>query len=241
MANLLKLNNISFTPHKNGATITDSVSLEIDKGDFMIIIGGNGSGKSTLLKLINRSYHHTDGEMEFSGQPISHYANKVLAQKIVTLSQFVRDSLFVKLTVQENADLLAMTYPIKRSKGKLCDYLADFNPKFTQLLKSPMYLLSGGEQQTLALALYLRHHPELLLLDEHTSALDPKTATKMLKFTADIINKWGVTCLMTTHHLDAAIDYGNRLIAIKNGKVIVDADTTEKTSLQKQDLLAYCY
>lgn len=246
MANLLKLNKVSFSPHKS-LVITDEVSLEINRGDFAIIIGGNGSGKSTLIKLINRHYQHTDGSISFCDKAIESYSKKQLAQQIVTLSQFVKDSLFVNLTIEENARLLEMSYPHSQSavgqvfSQSLSDYLKDFNVKLSQSLTTPVHLLSGGEQQILAFALYLRHQPKLLLLDEHTSALDPKTAEKIMATTDEIIMQRQVTCLMTTHSLDFALNYGNRLLAIKDGGIIFQAEQTEKKSLQKSDLLQYCY
>lgn len=245
MSNLLKLNNVSFSPNKS-LTITNDISLEINSGDFAIIIGGNGSGKSTLIKLINRVYHHSAGTIDFCGQAIESYAKKQLAQEVVTLSQFVKDSLFVNLSIEENARLLEMSYCSQRTNKKMFDqtlseYLKDFNLKLSQSLNTPLYLLSGGEQQILAFALYLRHQPKLLLLDEHTSALDPKTAAKIMALTDEIISQRQVTCLMTTHSLDMALQYGNRLLAIKEGKLIFQAAGDKKASLQKSDLLDYCY
>jgi putative ABC transport system ATP-binding protein len=245
MANLLKLSNVYFSPHKS-LTITDDVSLEIDSGDFAVIIGGNGSGKSTLIKLINRVYQHTAGSISFCGKAIERYSKKQLAQRVVTLSQFVKDSLFINLTIEENARLLEMSYSSSKSSKKkfdqaLSDYLKDFNVKLSRSLNTPLYLLSGGEQQILAFALYLRHQPKLLLLDEHTSALDPKTAARIMELTRDIISQRQVTCLMTTHSLDIALNYGNRLLAIKEGKLIFQADGEKKAALQKADLLDYCY
>lgn len=246
MANLLSLTKVSFAPHKQAAIIR-AASLAVNAGDFIVIVGGNGSGKSTLLKLIDRRYRHTSGKIKLNDRAIGSYSKKVWSQQVVTLTQFVRDSLFAKLTIEENAKLLAMSYHCqpprsgKRFLEVLRDYLAEFNVKLSRSLKTPLYLLSGGEQQILAFALYLRHQPKLLLLDEHTSALDPKTATKLMAITDRIIRQRKVSCLMTTHNLDFATQYGSRLIAIREGAIIYEADADTKSKLEKRDLLDCCY
>jgi putative ABC transport system ATP-binding protein len=120
-------------------------------------------------------------------------------------------------------------------------YLRGFNAKLGDALKSPLYNLSGGEQQILAFALYLCHQPELLLLDEHTSALDPKTAAKIMQFTANIIKEKKLTCIMTTHNLDFAVEYGNRVIALNEGNIVFDSQDNESQKIDRQLLLEKCY
>ncbi|MEM9242712.1 MAG: ATP-binding cassette domain-containing protein [Pseudomonadota bacterium] len=248
MVNLLKLNKVSFSPDKTRVIARD-MSLEVNKGDFIVIVGSNGSGKSTLIKMINRHYHHSAGDIALIDKPIQDYSKKQLAQAVVTLNQFVHQSLFVNLSIEENARLLAMCYPQSATKKRgrkaaakeLAEYLREFNVKLSESLQLPLHYLSGGEQQILAFALYLRHQPQLLLLDEHTSALDPKTAVKIMAFTDDIITKRQLTCLMTTHSLDFALQYGNRLLALRDGEIIFTADAERKKQLTKADLLEYCY
>lgn len=241
--NLLKFDNVSFKPSSTIPAIVNHISLGICQGDFVVIIGGNGSGKTSLLKLINRQYHHTQGNIIFNGNHIDHIHKKDLSRQIVTLTQSVQQSLFTALTIKENAELLTIYHQQAQhsSISKLQHYLKTFNYKLANALNKPLHLLSGGEQQILAFALYLRHQPLLLLLDEHTSALDPKTAAKIMAFTDKVIQKHQITCLMTTHNLDFALNYGNRLIAIKNGEVIYQAQGKEKQALKKSTLLQYCY
>jgi putative ABC transport system ATP-binding protein len=232
---MLTLNNLSFsTPERN---IIQDISLSIDPEDFVVILGGNGSGKSTLLKLINQTYHQTSGNISFT--------NKI-NPKIVTLTQLMSDSLFMDLTVEENALLiesaLFKTTPSKKIfLSQLPAYVSQFNLNLPNALKTRVRQLSGGEQQILAFALYLRHKPDLLLLDEHTSALDPKKADAVMAFTNQYLQQHKITCLMTTHSLSYALQYGNRLIALSDGHIIFEADADTKSTLTIADLMRHCY
>lgn len=233
MKPLLTLNNISFSVGEK--QIINHVNLSINTGDFVVILGGNGSGKSTLLKLINHTYHQTTGAITITGNA-----------KIVTLTQFISDSLFTELTIEENALLIESAimqkaFHKKTILSELPAYLSQFNTNLPKALKTRVNHLSGGEQQMLAFALYLRHEPDLLLLDEHTSALDPKKADSVMQITHQYLQKKHITCLMTTHSLSYAIAYGNRLIALREGSVVFEADAEEKAKLNTSDLLQHCY
>ncbi|EKD76813.1 MAG: hypothetical protein ACD_42C00597G0003 [uncultured bacterium] len=236
MKPLVELNNICFSVGEK--QIINSVSTAIFPGEFVVILGGNGSGKSTLLKLINRTYQQTSGTILFKNKPIASYDFKSLKKEMVTITQFISDSIFLELTVEENATLIESQ---KIPCGELSHYLAQFNPTLSQALKTRVKNLSGGEQQMLAFALYLRHQPDLLLLDEHTSALDPKKSDSVMALTHQTILQKRITCLMTTHQLDYAIKYGNRLMAVRDGELAFEADAEKKTRLSTTDLLAYCY
>src|SRR3989338_11023626 len=236
MKPLVELNNICFSVGEK--QIINSVSTAIFPGEFVVILGGNGSGKSTLLKLINRTYQQTSGTILFKNKPIASYDFKSLKKEMVTITQFISDSIFLELTVEENATLIESQ---KIPCGELSHYLAQFNPTLSQALKTRVKNLSGGEQQMLAFALYLRHQPDLLLLDENTSALDPKKSDQVIEFTHDLVQKNKLTCLMTTHELNYALQYGTRLIAIHDGKIIFDVKDAEKKSLSMTDLLKNCY
>lgn len=244
---LIECKNIEFEVHNR--KIIHDISITIHPGDFIVVLGGNGSGKSTFLKLLNRTYQHTAGEITCKGKKIESYDFKQLRQQMVTLTQNINDSLFLDLTIEENAILIessyhrAMLLPFHQKKllAELPSYLSQFNPRLAQLLKTPVKYLSGGEQQILAFALYLKHQPDLLLLDEPTSALDPKKADHVMAFINDVIAKQKITCIMTIHHLEYALKYGNRLISISDGQIVFEASGEKKQALSISDLLTYCY
>lgn len=233
MQPLISLKNICFSIGEKN--IINHINLSVNSGDFIVVLGGNGSGKSTLLKLINKTYRCSSGDILFPGN-----------SKIVTLTQFITDSIFTDLTIEENALLIesASSQNIVNKKTLLAElpaYLSQFNANLPNALKTRVNQLSGGEQQILAFALYLRHQPDLLLLDEHTSALDPKKADAVMALTHQYLLKNRITCLMTTHSLPYAVKYGNRLIALRDGDIVFEADTEKKTTLNTHDLLSYCY
>lgn len=247
MQPLIEFKNADFTVGEKN--ILNNITLSIFPGEFVVILGGNGSGKSSLLKLLNHTYHTTAGNIIFKQQPVQNYSLATLRNQIATITQSISDSIFLDLTVEENALLIEASritadnnhFNKKRFLSTLPDYLKQFNPKLTYALKTHVNKLSGGEQQLLALALYLRDHPDLLLLDEHTSALDPKKSDVVMEFTNHYILQNHITCLMTTHELQYALKYGNRLIALREGKIIFEANAAEKSQLTMQQLLRHCY
>ncbi|MDP1573978.1 MAG: ATP-binding cassette domain-containing protein [Coxiellaceae bacterium] len=245
MQPLIEFKNTSFAVSAD-KSIIHNFSATINPGDFVVLLGGNGSGKSTLLKLLNRTYHHTSGELFLNQKNIKAYDEKTLRKSLITLTQFTADSIFTDLTIEENALLIESAlyndnYDKKKFLSELPHYLLSFHPTLSKALKTRMKNLSGGEQQIAAFALYLRHQPDVLLLDEHTSALDPKKANHVMEFTQACVLRKKITCLMTTHQLDYALKYGNRLMAIRDGALIFDADAEKKATLTMPDLLTYCY
>ncbi|MCX7120948.1 MAG: ATP-binding cassette domain-containing protein [Gammaproteobacteria bacterium] len=237
MLPLIEFKNTSFSVNSDRQIIRN-FSMCVYPGDFVVILGGNGSGKSTLLKLMNRSYLISSGDINFKNKSIASYDSKSIRREMVTITQFIADSIFTDLTVEENALLIDDE---RGGLSMLSQYLAEFNPQLSKALKTRVKNLSGGEQQILAFALYLRHQPDLLLLDEHTSALDPKKSDNVMAITQKIIQQRNMTCLMTTHHLDYAIKYGNRLIALREGEIVFEANAAEKSALSVPDLLQHCY
>jgi putative ABC transport system ATP-binding protein len=233
---MLSLKNVSlkFLDHQ----VLADIKLDIQPGELIIILGSNGSGKSSLLKLIDRRYDLQQGSITLNNKPIEKYSPKSLSQHVVTLTQNPLDSLFPNLTVEENCRLA-----IRRAKNKIIpeDYLTEFNPNLDKHRKNLAGQLSGGEQQSLALALACLAEPEILLLDEHTSALDPHTADRLMRMTVEKVKTHGMACLLTTHHLEFAKAYGTRLIALRNGEITHDFSYTEKTKLTIEDLKRECY
>ncbi|OGT45800.1 MAG: hypothetical protein A3E82_07185 [Gammaproteobacteria bacterium RIFCSPHIGHO2_12_FULL_38_11] len=237
MKPLIELKNATFAVNKD-RNIINNISTVIYPGDFVVILGGNGSGKSTLLKLINRTYPLSSGEINLKDKSIASYNSKAIRREMVTITQFIADSIFTDLTIEENALLIDEKNAVTAT---LPYYLSEFNPQLSKALKTRVKNLSGGEQQILAFALYLRNQPDLLLLDEHTSALDPKKSDSVMAITQKIIQQKKITCLMTTHQLDYAVKYGNRVMALREGEVVFEANAVEKNALSITDLLMYCY
>jgi putative ABC transport system ATP-binding protein len=208
----LQVKNVSLTL-KSGQKVLNHVDFELAKGDFAVLMGSNGSGKSTLMKILNRQYAFSRGTVLLEGKNIKKIPKIEYAKTVITLTQRVGESLFLDMTVAENAKLIANL----SSKAALTEHLQKFNSNLIKAVDRPALELSGGEQQQLAFALYLTHKPSLLLLDEHTSALDPKTAEKIMQMTSDYIKAEGITCLMTTHHLNFAERFGNRHFVMESG------------------------
>lgn len=230
----LTLNDV--TLKFSGRKILSHINYEINEQDFIILLGSNGSGKSSLLKLMHRNYHPNQGDIQFLGKPISHYSAQHFSKKVAVLTQDCADSLFYALTIYENYLLVKnKTQPAK--KDFLKKYLYDFNPILSEKCDQPIAQLSGGQKQALALAFCLLTPPKLLLLDEHTSALDPKTSQHIMALTQKHIKQHQITCVLTTHNLDMALEYGNRLLVLKHGNVFKAYDK-DKCTLTKNDLLA---
>ncbi|MES2613923.1 MAG: ATP-binding cassette domain-containing protein [Bdellovibrionota bacterium] len=233
---LLKILNASFQVPSIEKPILSKMEYEIFAGDFVIILGSNGSGKSTLLKLIDKRIKASSGKILLDGKDIYEYSKKQYSQKVKILTQDCHDSLFTSLTLYENY-LLANSKKVpshKKEREFLKDYLQQFNPKFSLKLDQVVNEFSGGEKQTLALALTILNPPLLLLLDEHTSALDPKTAELNMQLTKDMITRNGITCLLTTHNLNIAEHYGNRILALHHGEVLASIEQQEKHTLTNE-------
>jgi len=247
---LLELKQLNLSIPEQNRNLLDNINYQVYPKDFIIVLGSNGSGKSSLLKCINQTYQKTTGKILLNGKEISDYPQSTLAQDIVTLTQSTKDSLFMEMTIAENGLLWEMrmqTSPPagsrnkKQAREKLQHYLAQFHQKLSQNLDISVAKLSGGEQQILVVALCLRYQPKLLLLDEHTSALDPKMEQVMMEQTYQFIKQQQVTCIMTTHRLDLALRYGNRLLSIDSGKIIYDVAAEQKQRLNRDKLLQHCY
>lgn len=235
--NLLSCKNVLFKVIGREVPILRDINFNVNHADFIVLLGSNGSGKSTLINVLNKNLPAISGEISFLGKPLRKYKNKYLAQKIVTLTQNTNDNLFAEMTVFENC-LLFDKKANRRQFAIFRDYLGSFYGQLADHLHTPVNRLSGGERQILALALCLRSNPSLVLLDEHTSALDPKTANLIMEKTYAIISRLNVACIMATHNLNFAKSYGNRLLAIKNGQIIIDKD---KTHIAQDELLDICY
>lgn len=228
--------------------ILQGINYTIDRGDRVMLLGSNGSGKSSLLKILNRVYQPTSGLIYLNGIALQKIPGKSFSQQVVTVTQDLRDSLFFNLTVLENCLLwetrfqkLSLEISKKKEKSFYQEYLVDFHRQLPAKLETCVAALSGGERQSLVLALCLLHPPELLLLDEHTSALDPKIAVTLIEYTEKLLQEKSITCVLATHNLDIAINYGNRLLALSDGQIKLQANGNEKTKLSHEEILEKCY
>ena len=233
---ILNIQDATFSVPTIEIPILNKINYEVYEGDFVIILGSNGSGKSTLLKLIDKRIPVANGNVLLEERDVNHYSAKEYSQKVKTLTQNCNDSLFPSLTLYENY-VLANNKKIFNKKKEcefLQNYLYQFNPKLSTKLNQIVDELSGGEKQTLTLALTILNPPLLLLLDEHTSALDPKTAELNMQLTKDMVLKNKITCLLTTHNLNIAEQYGNRILAIRHGEILARIEQEEKHGLSNE-------
>lgn len=244
----LNIKNVSLTFPKLENPILSNISYQVNKGDFVIILGSNGSGKSSLMKLIDRRYQPTSGNIYLDDRLIEKISVAEFSKKVITLTQNCHDSLFTSLTVLENYLLVKQRHESKlfsiRHKHErefFSEYLLEFNPNLPKKLDQVVEKLSGGEKQALALALSVLYPPEILLLDEHTSALDPKSAQQLMALTQRVVSQHHITCMLTTHDLDIAMQYGNRILALKHGEIYQTIDYDQKAKTSQQELLSACY
>jgi putative ABC transport system ATP-binding protein len=223
----------------------DNVSLTLDTGDFVTLIGGNGSGKSTLLNCITGVYMVDKGSIEIDGIDVT----KLLEHKrAAILGRVFQDPLMgtaANMGIEENL-ALAFRRGQRRSlawgiTNKERDYYRELLKKLDLGLENRMStkvgLLSGGQRQALTLLMATMKKPKLLLLDEHAAALDPKTALKVLELSDSIIKEEKLTTLMVTHNMKDAIKHGNRLVMMHEGRIILDIKDEEKQKLTVEDLL----
>jgi putative tryptophan/tyrosine transport system ATP-binding protein len=209
-------------------TVLTDLSVSINKGDFIVLVGKNGSGKSTFLKLCQETLAPTSG--------IIHYHDRRQGQ-VAACTQSPLEQLCPSMTIKEHVTL----YHPKMAFDEVKEELASFHPHLSTHTDTPVGHFSGGEQQALVLALILLSRPQLLLLDEHTSALDPGATELIMEITQRNIQRYGVTCVMTTHHMDVALQYGNRLLALQDGRITHDYNQEEKLLLCAQQLMELCY
>ena len=245
---LLNIDHVSLKISGVDIPILSDINYQVQQGDFVIILGSNGSGKSSLLKLLDGRYHQTAGNIYLNEKFLSNYSTYKLSQTIITLTQNPHDSLFTSLTILENYLLVKQRHESKlfslvskTERAFFANYLTEFNDNLPGKLDQVVDKLSGGEKQALALALSVLYPPKILLLDEHTSALDPKSAQQLMSLTQRVVAEHNITCMLTTHDLDIALQYGNRILALHQGKIFKMIEQENKKSLTQQDLLAVYY
>ena len=246
---MLDIKNIckTFNPGTvNEKTALRGVSLRLDDGDFVTVIGGNGAGKSTLLNAVAGVWPVDSGSISIGGTDVTHLPEHKRAKHIGRVFQDPMMGTAATMQIDENLALAA-----RRGKGRTLrpGITRKERDEYRELLKildlgledrltSKVGLLSGGQRQALTLLMATLQKPQLLLLDEHTAALDPKTAAKVLDATERIVQKDHLTTLMITHNMKDAIVHGNRLIMMYEGNIVLDIAGEDKKKLTVEQLLA---
>lgn len=221
------------------------LSLTVNDGDFVTVIGGNGAGKSTMLNVVSGALLPDAGKVLIDGKDVT---NLVEYKRSAYMGRVFQDPMFgtaADMSIWENLSIASMRgkqrgfrYGISaQEKARFRDLLAELDLGLEDRMSAKVGLLSGGQRQAITLLMATMNSPRLLLLDEHTAALDPKTALKVLTLTAKIVGENDLTTLMITHNMSDAIRYGNRLIMMHDGNVVYDVSGEEKKNLTVPDLL----
>ena len=229
----------------NEKTALKSVSLTLNDGDFVTVIGGNGAGKSTLLNAICGTWYVDKGRIIIDGIDVTSKPEHKRAKYLGRVFQDPMMGTAADMEIQENLALAKRRGKIRglgwgisrKEREEYRELLSTLGLGLEDRMTSKVGLLSGGQRQAVTLLMAAMAQPKLLLLDEHTAALDPKTAEKVLEITDDIVNKNKLTTLMITHNMRDAIKHGNRLIMMHEGNIIVDVSGEEKKNLTVEDLL----
>ena len=220
----------------------DDICLELEKGDFVSIIGANGAGKSTLFNAICGSFLCDSGKIELDGTDITLMREHTRAKMIGRLFQDPMRGTAPGMTIEENLCLAAgsggwFSRMTAKDKDAFRDRLALLDMGLEDRMRSPVGLLSGGQRQALTLMMATFNPPKLLLLDEHTAALDPGTAEKVLELTKKIVAENGLTCMMITHNMQSALDLGSRTLMMNCGRIVLDVSGKERSEMSVNDLL----
>ncbi|MDD6559358.1 MAG: ATP-binding cassette domain-containing protein [Lactimicrobium massiliense] len=221
------------------------VSLKINDGDFVTVLGSNGAGKSTLFQAISGTYRIDSGKIVLDGKNIAYVPEYKRAKYIGRLFQDPLKGTAPHMTIEENLALAYLragthTNPLSRisraDRERFRDALKKLDMGLEDRMDVPVGTLSGGQRQALTLLMATIVPPKLLLLDEHTAALDPAAAEKIMALTEAIVKENGTTCLMVTHNMHQALTSGNRILMMKDGRIV--SDIQDKTGLSVEDLLA---
>src|SRR6056297_778122 len=245
---MLKLINVTKTFNANTFNATKAlknIELEVKNNDFITIIGGNGAGKSTLLNSIAGVFDLTYGDIILSDKDITDMPEYKRANFIGRVFQDPLMGTSPEMTIEENLSMalnkdskLSLKWAINKYKReKIKEHLSEINLGLEDRLNTKVKLLSGGQRQALTLLMATIIEPEILLLDEHTAALDPATAIKIKDLTEQIIDNHNITTLMITHDMKDALRFGNRMLMMNRGKIILDVNGKTKENMTINHLL----
>jgi len=245
---MIRLENITKIFHRN--TINENIAikglnLNIDKGDFITVIGSNGAGKSTLLNIIAGNLMADEGKIYINEKDVTKIPDYKRASFIGQVFQDPLSGTASNLTIEENLSIAKkrgtkrwFKIGVKNRDRKMFkNSLKVLGLGLENRLKDKVGLLSGGQRQALTLLMATLVRPEILLLDEHTAALDPKTALKIIELTEYFIKEYDLTALMVTHNMKQALNLGNRTIMMHEGEIILDIKSPERDKLTVKDLL----
>lgn len=246
---MLHISNLSKTFHPgtvNERKAMQGINLDLERGDFVTVIGSNGAGKSTLFNLIAGNFYSDEGSIILDEKDITFLEEHKRAKLIGRLFQDPLKGTAPSMTIEENLALSylrstnrKMRFEISTKDKKLFqERLAELDLGLEDRMKTKMGLLSGGQRQAITLLMSTLVVPKLLLLDEHTAALDPSTADKVLKITQDIVGTNHITTMMITHNIQSALDLGNRTIMMDSGRIVLDLKGKDRSDLTVNELLA---
>ena len=246
---MLKLENIhlTFNPGTvNEKKALEGLNLQLEKGDFVTILGSNGAGKSTLFNTIAGTYRPDQGKVFLDGKDITSLPDYKRSKDIGRLFQDPLKGTAPNMTIEENLALAYLranhaTSPFsmisKKDRAEFREKLSMLGLGLEDRMNQPVGLLSGGQRQALTLLMATLVTPKILLLDEHTAALDPGTAEVVLELTKRIVAENNITCLMITHNLASSLDLGNRTIMMRSGRIALDIKNEQRQGLTPDDLL----
>ena len=242
MLELTSVTKVFYPGTVNEKLAIDDVNLHVNAGDIICIVGSNGSGKSTLFNLISGTYPVTAGKMIFDGTDITARPEYRRAMTIGRIFQDPTKGTAANMSIEDNM----ITAETKGMKGLRISLNNEKRQQYRQLLsligledrlKDNVGLLSGGQRQALTLLMMVMSRPKMVLLDEHTAALDPRNAQTVMDLTERFIAEYRLTALMVTHNMQFAIDFGNRLIMMDEGTIIFDVSGAEKSKLTVEALV----
>lgn len=246
---ILELHNVNKTFYPgsiNEIHALKDINLTVKRGEFITLVGGNGAGKSTLLNAISGYFFPDAGSITVNGKDITLLKEEKRAPYISRVFQDPKMGTAPRMSVQEN---LSLAYrrgqkrtlkfgSSKEEKDVFKEQLASLGLGLENRMTADIGLLSGGQRQSISLLMATLKRPDILLLDEHTAALDPKTAQLVLELTNQKVQEMGLTSIMITHNLQDAIKYGNRMLVLHHGQIVKDYNTAEKEALTTEQLFA---
>ena len=247
---MLELNNLSktFNPGTvNEKKALNNLSLKLEPGDFAAIVGSNGAGKSTMFKAIAGDFFPDEGYITLDGKDITYLPGYRRSRELGRLFQDPMRGTAPHMTIEENMALAYLragksqrayfSRVSRKDKELFREQLSRLDMGLEDRMKQPVGLLSGGQRQALTLLMATMVPPKLLLLDEHTAALDPATAEKVLCLTREIVERDHLTCLMITHNMHQALELGNRTLMMDSGHIVLDVKGEERKGMTVDDLL----
>jgi putative ABC transport system ATP-binding protein len=243
---LTEIRKVFFGGTANEVVALNGISLEVPAGQFVTVIGSNGAGKSTLLNAVAGTFMLSSGQILVGSRDVTKLREHVRSRIIGRVFQDPRAGTAPAMSIEENlaiAKMRSRRSGLRRGvnraqRAQMSQSLAGLGMGLQGRLKAPVSKLSGGQRQAMSLLMATVDEPSLLLLDEHTAALDPKVAATIMELTGQIVAERGLTTLMVTHNMELALRYGDRLIMMHAGRVVLDLDEAAKSELKVADLVA---